>query len=72
VKFINSYADLPFEFSKMCKNYTLKCFKTDSKELSLLYAELKKMEPYNEKLPPKPKVNTPRGSLLSPFLKSHS
>jgi hypothetical protein len=26
----------------MCKNYTLKSFKTDSKELSLLFAEFKK------------------------------
>jgi hypothetical protein len=40
----------------MCKNYTVKSFKTDSRELSLLFAEFKKMEPYsfyNENLPPK-------------------
>jgi hypothetical protein len=37
VKFINSLTDLPFEFPRMCKNYTLKSFKTDFKKLSLLF-----------------------------------
>jgi hypothetical protein len=50
VNFINS------EFPKICKDYTLKSCKTDSKELSLLFVEFKKMELntfYNEKFPPK-------------------
>jgi hypothetical protein len=42
VKCINSQTDLPFEYPKMCKNYTLKSFKTDSKELLLFFAEFKK------------------------------